>query len=45
MIKFLTAGIAAAIVLGIALDVLGTGTEVMASSSQVVGKGNRLDNR
>lgn len=45
MIKFLTAGIAAAIALGIALDVLGTETEVMASSSQVIGKGDRLDSR
>jgi hypothetical protein len=43
MIKFLTVGIAVAVVSGIALDVLGTGTEVMASSSQVIGKGDRLD--
>jgi hypothetical protein len=45
MIKFLTAGIAAAIVLGVALLVLGPGLEVMASSPQVTGKGDRLDNR
>jgi len=43
MIKFLTAGIAAVIALGIALDVLGTGTAVMASASQIIGKGDRLD--
>jgi hypothetical protein len=45
MIKFLTAGIVVAIVLGIAVDVLGTGAEVMASSSQVTVKGDRLDGR
>jgi hypothetical protein len=44
MIKFLTASIAVAFVLGIAFDVFGTGTEVMANSSQVAGKGDRLDN-
>jgi len=45
MTKFLTAGIAATIVLAIACFVLGTGAEVMASSSQVASKGDRLDNR
>jgi hypothetical protein len=43
MVKSLTAGIAALIVLGVAFNVLGTGAEVMASSSQVVGKGDWLD--
>jgi hypothetical protein len=43
MIKFLTASIAVAIVLGIAFCVLGAGTEVRASSSLVAGKGDRLD--
>jgi len=45
MIRFLTASIAAAIVLGVALIFLGTETEVMASSSQVAAKGDRLDKR
>ena len=45
MIRFLTASIAAAIVLGVALIFLGTETEVMASSSQVAAKGDRLDSR
>ena len=44
MIKFLTASIAA-ILLGVVLNVLGTETEVMASSSQVGAKGDRLDIR
>ena len=43
MIRFLTASIAAAILLGLALNILGT--EVMASSSQVAAKGDRLDSR
>ena len=43
MIRFLTASIAAAILLGVALNILGT--EVMASSSQVAAKGDRLDSR
>ena len=43
MIRFLTASIAAALLLGVALNILGT--EVMASSSQVAAKGDRLDNR
>jgi hypothetical protein len=41
MIRFLTASIAAAILLGVALNILGT--EVMAR--QVAAKGDRLDNR
>src|SRR5262249_3654356 len=45
MIKFLTASIAATILLGVVLNVLGTETEVMASSSQVAAKGDRLDIR
>jgi hypothetical protein len=45
MIKFLPAGIAATMILGIALNVLGTRNEVMASVSQVTGKGDRLDDR
>jgi hypothetical protein len=45
MIRFLTASIAAAILLGVALIILGTETEVMASSSQVAAKGDRLDSR
>jgi len=45
MIKFLTASIAATILLGVVLNVLGTETEVMASSSQVATKGDRLDIR
>ena len=45
MIRFLTASIAAAILLEIALIILGTKTEVMASSSQVAAKGDRLDYR
>jgi hypothetical protein len=45
MIRFLTASIAAAIVLGVALIFLGTETEVMASSSQGAAKGDRLDSR
>ena len=45
MMKFFIVAIAAAIVLGIALNVLGTGTEVMASSSPVIGKADRLDVR
>jgi hypothetical protein len=45
MIRFLTASIAAAILLGVALIVLGTETEVMGSSSQVAAKGDRLDYR
>jgi hypothetical protein len=43
MIKFLTAGIGVASVLGIAVDVLGTGAEVIANSSQFTVKGGRLD--
>lgn len=43
MIKFLTAGIAATILLGVLLNVLGTESEVRASSSQVATKGDRLD--
>jgi hypothetical protein len=45
MIRFLTAGIAVTFVLGVALYVLGTGTEVMASSSPIIAKGDRLDIR
>ena len=45
MIRFLTASVAAAILLGVALIFLGTETEVMASSSQVAAKGDRLDYR
>ena len=45
MIRFLTASIAAAILLGVALIILGTETEVMASSSEVAAKGDRLDSR
>ena len=45
MIKFLTGSIAATILLGVVLNVLGTKTEVMASSSQVAAKGDRLDIR
>jgi hypothetical protein len=45
MIRFLTASIAAAILLGVALIILGTETEVMASASQVAVKGDRLDYR
>jgi hypothetical protein len=45
MIRFLTASIAAVILLGVALIILGTETEVMASSSQVAAKGDRLDSR
>jgi hypothetical protein len=45
MIKFLTTSIAATILLGVVLNMLGTGTEVMAGSSQVAAKGDRLDNR
>ncbi len=45
MIKFLTASIATTILLGVVLNVLGTETEVMASSSQVAKKGDRLDIR
>ena len=45
MIKFLTASFVAANFLGAALYVLGTETEVMASSSQVAAKGDRLDSR
>jgi hypothetical protein len=45
MIKFLTGSIAATILLGFVLNVLGTKTEVMASSSQVAVKGDRLDIR
>ena len=41
MIRFLTASIAAAILLGVALNILGT--EVMAR--QVAAKGDRLDSR
>jgi hypothetical protein len=41
MIRFLTASIAAAILLGVAVNILGT--EVMAR--QVAAKGDRLDNR
>ena len=41
MIRCLTASVAAAILLGVALNILGT--EVMASSSQVAAKGDRLD--
>jgi hypothetical protein len=37
--------IAATILLGVVLNILGTGTEVMAGSSQVAAKGDRLDNR
>jgi hypothetical protein len=44
MIKFLVASIAAAFALGIAFDLFGTGAEVMASSSQIARKGDRLDN-
>ena len=43
MIRFLTASIAAAILLGVALIILGTETEVMAR--QVAAKGDRLDYR
>ena len=43
MIRFLTASIAAALLLGVALNILGT--EVMASSSHVAAKGDRLDKR
>jgi len=43
MIKFLTASIVAVILLGLALYVFGTETEVMASSSQLGQKGDRLD--
>ena len=43
MIKFLTAGIAATILLGVSLNVLGTESEVRASASQVATKGDRLD--
>jgi hypothetical protein len=45
MLKFLTTSIAATILLGVVLNVLGTETEVRASSSQVVAKGDRLDVR
>ena len=45
MIRFLTASIAAAILLGVAVIILGTETEVMASSSQVAAKSDRLDGR
>ncbi len=45
MIKFLTASFVAAIFSVIALYVLGTETEVMASASQVGQKGDRFDNR
>ena len=45
MIRFLTASIAAAILLGVALIIFGAVTEVMASSSQVAAKGDRLDSR
>jgi hypothetical protein len=43
MIRFLTASIAAAILFGVALIILGTETEVMAR--QVAAKGDRLDYR
>jgi hypothetical protein len=43
MIRFLTASIAAAILFGVSLIVLGTETEVMAR--QIAAKGDRLDNR
>jgi hypothetical protein len=45
MIKFLTTSIAVTILLGVVLNILGTGTEVMAGSSQVAARGDRLDNR
>jgi hypothetical protein len=45
MIRFLTASIAAAIILGVALIFVGTENEVMASSSRVAVKGDRLDYR
>jgi hypothetical protein len=45
MIRFLTASIAAAILLGVALIILGTETEFVASASQVAVKGDRLDYR
>jgi hypothetical protein len=45
VIKFLTASFVAATFLGIALYVLGTETEVMASASQVGQKSDQLNNR
>jgi hypothetical protein len=45
VIKFLTASFVAATFLGIALYVLGSESEVMASSSQAAAKGDRLENR
>jgi hypothetical protein len=45
MIRLLTAGIAVTFVLCVGLYVLGTGTEVMASSSPIIAKGDRLDIR
>jgi hypothetical protein len=45
VIKFLTASVVAATLLGAALYVLGTETEVMASASQIGQKADRLDNQ
>ncbi len=45
MIKLLSASIAATTLLAVGLYVLGTETEVMARASQVVAKGDRLNNR
>ncbi len=45
MIKLLSASIAATTLLAVALYVLGTETELMARTSQVAAKGDRLDNQ
>ncbi len=45
MIKLLSVSIAATTLLAVALYVLGTETGVMARTSQVAAKGDRLDNR
>jgi hypothetical protein len=45
MIKFLTVSIASAVLFGMALHVVGTQADVMASGSNPIAKGDRLDKR
>jgi len=45
MIKFLTVSIASAVLFGMALHVVGTQADVMASGSKPIAKGDRLDAR
>ena len=45
MIKFLTISIASAVLFGLALHVVGTQADVMASGSNPIAKGDRLDSR